>query len=200
MLRNLSTLAATLFIASAALAANVGKPAPAFKAVDVITGKEISNESLKGKTVVLEWNNFGCPFVKKFYSAGSMQAQQAAAVNDGVVWVSINSSAAGKEGNFKDASAAKAAIAEKKLKSSHYLLDADGTIGKAYGAKTTPHMFVIDKAGTLAYQGAIDDKSTADSADIASAKNYVTMALASLKAGTAIETATTQPYGCFVKY
>lgn len=200
MLRRLSLFAAAMLVASSALAANVGEPAPAFKAVDVITGKEISNESLKGKTVVLEWNNFGCPFVKKFYSVGAMQAQQAAAKKDGVVWVSINSSAEGKEGFLKDAAEAKAVLAEKKSNASHYLLDHDGSIGKAYGAKTTPHMFVIDKAGNLAYQGAIDDKPTADSADIATASNYVNEALAALKAGTPIKTATTKSYGCFVKY
>ncbi len=168
--------------------------------MDVITGKTISNESLKGKTVVLEWNNFNCPFVQKFYSVGEMQKLQAAAAKDGVVWVSVNSSAAGKQGNFADASAAKAALAEKKSNAAHYMLDADGTIGKAYGAKTTPHMYVIDKAGTLAYQGAIDSDDSADPAAIKGATNYVTAALAELKAGKPVTTNTTKAYGCFVKY
>lgn len=200
MLRSLTTLAATTMLATAAFAANVGEPAPAFKGVDVISGKEVSNATLKGKTAVLEWTNPGCPFVKKFYGAGAMQKFQAAAVKDGVVWVSINSSAAGKEGNMKDAAAAKASIAEHKHASSHYLIDADGIIGKAYGAKTTPHMYVIDKDGKLVYQGAIDSDNSPDAAAIAGASNYVTAALASIKAGTGIKTSSTQPYGCSVKY
>ena len=200
MLRALTTLAATTMLASAAFAANVGEPAPAFKGVDVISGNEVSNATLKGKTAVLEWTNPGCPFVKKFYSAGAMQKFQEAAVKDGVVWVSINSSAAGKEGHLKDAAEAKASIAEHKTKSSAYVLDADGKIGKAFGAKTTPHMFVIAADGTLAYQGAIDSNPSADSADIATATNYVSEALKALAAGTAIKTPSTQAYGCFVKY
>ncbi len=201
MLRAFTIFVASTLVASAAFAAaTVGEMAPAFKATDAITGKTISNSELMGKTVVMEWNNFGCPFVKKFYSVGAMQELQANATKEGVVWVTVNSSAAGKEGHLKDAAEAKAAIAENKLKSSHYLLDHDGSIGKAFGAKTTPHMFVINKEGKIAYQGAIDNKSSADSADIASATNYVTAALASLKAGTAIKTSVTQPYGCSVKY
>lgn len=200
MLRSLTTFAATTMLATAALAANVGEPAPAFKGVDVISGKEVSNATLKGKTAVLEWTNPGCPFVKKFYGAGAMQKFQAAAVKDGVVWVSINSSAAGKEGHMKDAAAAKASIAEHKHASSHYVLDHDGAIGKAYGAKTTPHMYIIDKDGKLVYQGAIDSDSSADSAAIAKATNYVTTALAEIKAGKPVTTATTKPYGCGVKY
>jgi peroxiredoxin len=201
MLRAISSFSITLFVASAAFAAvTVGKPAPAFTGTDAISGTVVSNATLKGKTVVLEWNNFGCPFVKKFYEPGAMQAQQAAAIKDGVVWVVVNSSAAGKEGHLKDASAVKAALAERKSTPSHYLLDHDGKIGHAFGAKTTPHMFVISKDGTLAYQGAIDSESSADAADIAKATNYVTEALAALKAGTPVKAATTQPYGCAVKY
>jgi Redoxin len=200
MLRQFVTFTATTLLATAALAATVGDTAPAFKGVDVLTGKEVSNATLTGKTAVLEWNNFGCPFVKKFYGAGAMQKFQAAAVKDGVVWVSVNSSAAGKEGHLKDASEAKAAIAAHKNAASHYLLDHDGSIGKAFGAKTTPHMFVIDKNGKLAYQGAIDSDNSPDAAAIAKATNYVTTALAELKAGKPVTTATTQPYGCSVKY
>jgi peroxiredoxin len=200
MIRTLATLTATTMLATAAFAADVGKPAPAFSATDVITGKTVSNETLKGKIAVLEWNNFGCPFVKKFYSAGAMQKFQAAATKDGVVWVTVNSSAAGKEGHLKDATEAKAAIAEQKNAASHYLLDHNGAIGKAFGAKTTPHMFVIDKDGKLAYQGAIDSDSSPDASAIAGATNHVTAALAELKAGKAVTTASTQPYGCSVKY
>lgn len=201
MFRTLATLAATTLLSTAAFAATVGEPAPAFKGVDVISGKEVTNASLKGKTVVMEWNNFGCPFVRKFYSSNTMQKLQEDATKDtGVVWVSVNSSAAGKEGYLKDATEAKSAIAEHKLHASAYVLDHDGAIGKAFGAKTTPHMFVIDAAGKLAYQGAIDSVPSPDSADIAGATNYVMEALKSLKAGAPIKTATTQPYGCFVKY
>jgi protein PhnA len=114
MLRNVSTFVATALIATASFAAvTVGKPAPSFSGVDVISGKTITNESVKGKTVVMEWNNFGCPFVKKFYSVGAMQKFQEAAVKDDVVWVTVNSSAAGKEGHLKDAAEAKAATAQK---------------------------------------------------------------------------------------
>lgn len=201
MLRRTATFIATCLVATASLAAaTVGETAPAFNAVDAVTGKTFSSESLKGKTVVIEWNNFECPFIKKFYSVGSMQALQANAIKDGVVWVSINSSAEGKEGYLKDAKEAKTALTERKSNASHYLLDHDGKIGHAYGAKTTPHMFVIDKEGKLVYQGAIDNKPTADTADIAMATNYVTLALKSLSAGKPVETHTTRPYGCFVKY
>ena len=200
MLRQLATLTATTLLATASFAANVGEPAPAFKGTDVISGKEVSNATLKGKTAVLEWTNPGCPFVKKFYGAGAMQKFQAAAVKDGVVWVSVNSSAAGKEGHLKDAAEAKASIAEHKHASSHYVLDHDGAIGKAFGAKTTPHMYVIDKDGKLVYQGAIDSDNSPDPAAIPKATNYVTAALAELKAGKPVTKATTQPYGCFVKY
>ena len=200
MMTKLATLAATTLLASAAFAATIGAPAPAFKGTDVITGKEVSNDTLKGKIAVLEWNNFGCPFVKKFYGAGEMQRLQAAAKKDGVVWVSVNSSAAGKEGHLKDAAEAKAAIAEHKLGSSHYLLDHSGAIGKAFGAKTTPHMFVIAADGTLAYQGAIDSDNSPDPEAIKGATNHVTAALAELKAGKPVTVSSTQPYGCFVKY
>ncbi|MDX2095297.1 MAG: redoxin family protein [Alphaproteobacteria bacterium] len=201
MLRPVLSFLTTLLIAGSALAAvTVGEPAPAFSGTDVLSGEPISNESLKGKTVVLEWNNPDCPFVKKFYSVGAMQALQAKAARNGVVWVGINSSAAGKEGYLKDAAQAKAALAERQSNTRHYLLDHDGRIGHAYAAKTTPHMFIIDPQGILVYQGAIDNKPSADTADIATATNYVTEALNALKHGKPIKTATTQPYGCFIKY
>ena len=200
MLRTLSCFIATALFSTVVMAASVGKPAPDFTSTDALSGKPVALSELKGKTVVLEWNNPQCPFVKKFYSVGAMQALQGKATKDGVVWIAVNSSAEGKEGFMKDASEAKAFVADKKAQPSHYLLDPKGTIGHAYGAKTTPHMFVIDGAGTLVYEGAIDSKSTADTADIATATNYVTEALASLKAGTPIKTTSTRPYGCFVKY
>lgn len=201
MLRTLLAAVAGILLATGAVAAPaIGKPAPDFKALDAVTGKPVALADLKGKTVVLEWTNPECPFVKKFYSAGKMQQLQADAVKDGVVWVSVNSSAKGKEGYLADAAAAKAAIATAGAKQSHYLLDAEGTIGHAYGAKTTPHMFVIDKEGTLVYMGAIDDIESADAADIAKANNYVTAALTALKEGKPVKTPSTKSYGCFVKY
>lgn len=203
MLRSALVLLATAFVASASFAAfstPEQPPAPLFKGKDVLSGKTISSTDFKGKTVVVEWNNFGCPFVQKFYNSGTMQQLQADAVKDGVIWVSVNSSAKGKEGYFADAAAAKAAVAEHHSNASYYLLDPNGLIGHAFGAKATPHMFVIDGKGNLAYQGAIDSKPTPDPADIAGATNYVTEALASLKAGKPIKTSSTQAYGCFVKY
>ena len=201
MLRALYVLILALFVSSAVMAAPViGEAAPDFTGTDVISGKTLTLSDLKGKTVVLEWNNFNCPFVKKFYSVGAMQELQTRTVKDGVVWVSINSSAKDKEGYLPDAKAAKALLAEHKSHATYYLLDHDGKIGHAYEAKSTPHMFVIDQDGKLAYMGAIDNKPTADSADIASATNYVTEALKSLKAGKPVKVKQTRPYGCFVKY
>ena len=200
MIRSLTTFVATTLLATSAISATVGEAAPAFSGTDVLTGKTITNDTLKGKIAVLEWNNFQCPFVKKFYGSGTMQKLQAAAVKDGVVWVSVNSSAEGKEGNLKDAAAAKAAIAEHKSNASHYLLDQDGMIGHAYGAKSTPTMVVIDKDGKLAYEGAIDSIPSPYVEDITKAENYVTAAIAALKAGKPIKTTSTQAYGCFVKY
>lgn len=201
MLRVLSLLFASLFASSAAMALPViGEPAPAISATNALTGKPLSLSDYKGKIVVLEWNNFGCPFVKKFYGSGTMQQLQADAVKEDVVWITINSSAPGKEGFLADNAAAKAAFSEHKAASTAYVLDHTGSIGHAYGAKSTPHMFVIDTNGMMAYMGAIDDTPTPDVADIANAKNYVTAAIASLKAGTPVEMASTRPYGCFVKY
>lgn len=192
---------ASLFIATAANAAVVeATPAKNFTAHDEITGKDFSLSDFKGKTVVLEWTNYECPFVKKHYGAGNMQKLQEAATKDGVVWVSINSSAAGKEGHLADATAVKAGIAQRNATPAHFVRDVEGKIGHLYGAKTTPHIFIINAAGELAYQGAIDSVPSADPADIATATNYVTQTLAELKAGKAVSTPVTQPYGCSVKY
>lgn len=201
MLRFFTLLACgLLFTATAHAAPVIGKPAPDFTATDALTGKPVHLAELKGKTVVLEWNNFHCPFVRKFYSVGAMQELQARSVKDGVVWISINSSAVGKEGYLADANAAKEAVASHNSNASHYLLDADGKIGHLYEAKTTPHMFVINREGTLAYMGAIDNQPSADPADIASARNYASMALKALAANKEIKTTVSKPYGCFVKY
>lgn len=202
MRRSLALAALAAFFTQPALAAapTIGQPAPAFAATDALSGKEVTLAGLKGKTVVLEWNNFQCPFVRKFYDSGAMQDLQGKARKDGVVWITVNSSAPGKEGHFANAEAAKAAIVERKAQPSHYLLDPVGTIGKVYDASATPHMFVIDANGALVYAGAIDDKPSVDAADLAIAKNYVTAALADLKAGKPVATSSTQSYGCSVKY
>ncbi len=177
--------------------ARVGQPAPAFTLKDA-DGKSRSLADFKGKTVVLEWTNADCPFVKKHYS-GNLQAQQGAATAADVVWLTINSSADGKQGNV-DAAGAKQVIARTGGKQTAYLLDSPGEVGRSYGAKTTPHLYVIDVKGTLQYAGAIDSIPSADVDDIAKATQYVPQALADLNAGKPLRVASTQPYGCSVKY
>ena len=174
------------------------KQAPDFSAAD-IEGKPVQLSALKGKIVVLEWNNPGCPFVRKFYGAGAMQQLQQDAAAKGVVWLTVNSSAPGKQGNM-DAGAAKAYVAEQKAAPAHYILDPEGKIGNLYGAKTTPHMFVIDAAGNLAYAGAMDDKPSPNPDVLAGAHNYVMAAIADLQAGKPVALESTQAYGCNVKY
>jgi glutathione peroxidase-family protein len=184
--------------APAAAAAAVGQAAPDFTLTDV-KGATHALSSYKGKWVVLEWVNYDCPFVKKHYGSGNMPKLQKTYTGKGVTWLTINSSAPGKQGNFTIAeieSRSKAAGAG----FSAYLLDADGTVGRAYGAKTTPHMYVIDPAGKLVYAGGIDDKPSTDVADIASAKNFVSAALDEAMAGKPVTVATSTPYGCSVKY
>lgn len=190
----LSTVTST----AAYAAPEIGKPAPEFMANDV-NGDHVMLSSLKGKTVVLEWTNPDCPFVHKQYDSGNMQSVQKAATDDGVVWVAIDSSAKGKEGNYP-ADELKKIYADRKANFSNLLIDESGEIGKLYGAKTTPHMFVIDKEGTLVYTGAIDDKSGTDKEEVKTAKNYVTAALSDLKAGKPVGINMSNPYGCGVKY
>ena len=173
-------------------------PAPAFTAKD-IDGKTRSLAEFKGKVVVLEFVNEGCPYVKKHYS-GNMQGLQQAARADGVVWLSVASSAPGKQGYFADGGAARTWMDAKDAKPTTLLLDSDGAIATAYKAKTTPHMYVIDRSGALVYQGAIDDVPSAKVEDIKTAKNYVAAALADVKAGRKVAVAYSQPYGCAVKY
>ncbi len=198
-MKKMLPLLAALFFTSPALAApEVGKVAPDFSGISA-DGKTVKLSDYAGKTVVLEWSNPGCPFVKKFYNSEAMQKQQAAAKAKGVVWLTINSGAEGNQGSL-DATSSKALIAEQKIASAAYLLDKEGAIGHLYGAKTTPHMFVIDAKGVLAYAGAIDDKASTDSADIVGATNYVDAALAALMAGKTPEVTNTQSYGCPVKY
>lgn len=194
----LLTLALIPLTTAAYAAPQVGKPAPEFMANDV-DGNHVMLSSLKGKTVVLEWTNPDCPFVRKHYDTNNMQTVQKQATADGVVWVAIDSSAKGKEGNYP-AAELKKIYTDKKSNFSHLLIDESGEIGKLYGAKTTPHMFVINKDGILSYAGAIDDKSGTDKEEVKTAKNYVLEALAELKAGKPVTTSITNPYGCGVKY
>ena len=175
-----------------------GKPAPEFAARDT-TGKEIKLSSLRGKTVVLEWTNHLCPYTVKHYETGNMQALQKDAAKDGIVWLTIASSAPGMQGHVNGLEADKL-TADRNAAPASVLLDPDGTVGRLYEAKTTPHMFVIDPEGKLAYMGAIDDKPTANSADIKTARNYVREALDAVKGGTPVKSASTRPYGCTVKY
>lgn len=179
-------------------AAVLGQAAPDFT-LGGADGKEHKLSDYKDKIVVLEWTNHECPYVKKHYGAGNMQALQKDAQDKGVVWLTINSSAAGQQGHVT-ADQAQTIIADGKAVPAAYLLDADGTVGHLYGAKTTPHMYVVNKDGTLVYEGAIDDAPSADSKTLANATNYVKAALADLEAGKPVATAQTKAYGCGVKY
>lgn len=192
-------LAVASAIASPVFAAPVlGQPAPAFKAVDA-SGKTRSLSEFKGKTVVLEWTNNGCPYVQKHYNSGNMQSLQSQAAKEGVVWLTVISSAPGMQG-YLTGPQARQWKAEEKAASADVLLDPKGVVGRAYEAKTTPHMYVVDKTGKLVYMGGIDDKASSDPDSLKGAKNYVTAALADVKAGRPVAQAVTRPYGCSVKY
>lgn len=176
----------------------IGKPAPDFTATDS-TGRAHRLSDYRGKRVILEWTNHDCPFVRKHYRSGNMQKTQKSAKEDGVVWLSVISSAPGLEGHVSGDEA----DALTKSRSAHpaaVLLDPAGKLGRLYRARVTPHMFVIDTDGTLAYKGAIDSIPSGDSGDIPEATNYVLQAMAQLKAGQPVKEATTRPYGCTVKY
>jgi peroxiredoxin len=199
MNRLLAALAATLAASSLALAAPiVGKLAPEFTATDS-NGKSHSLSDFRGKTVVLEWTNDGCPYVKKHYGAGNMQKLQQEVTAAGGIWLSIISSAPGKQGYVKGAQANQL-TASRNAKPTAVLLDPAGAIGRAYEAQTTPHMFVVDAKGTLRYMGAIDDQPTTDASTIPSARNYVREAFKAVSTGGTVAETATDPYGCSVKY
>jgi hypothetical protein len=196
--------AAALAITGSAFAADDLKPGsiiPADVAFTDAQGNKHTFGDFRGKPLVLEWTNPGCPFVRKFYDAGAMQKQQEATVAKGVTWLTVNSSANGKEG-YLDAKTAPAAVAKEGFKGSHYILDgADGSkLGKLFGASTTPHMFVADKDGKLVYAGAIDSIPSFSKDDIAKAENYVNAAVDAVLAGKVPATTATRSYGCSVKY
>lgn len=179
-------------------AAQVGKAAPEFTLTDT-EGTTHTLKSFRGKTVVLEWLNHECPYVKKHYDAKNMQKLQKDYTAKGVVWLSVNTGAEGKQGVFAPAKANELSK-EKGASPSAVLQDRDGAVGKLYGAKTTPHMYIIKADGVLAYNGAIDDNSSSDSADVATAKNYVSAALDEVLASKPVTVASSKPYGCGVKY
>lgn len=162
-------------------------------------GEQISLSDFAGKTVVLEWTNHGCPYVQRHYGTGNMQTLQQSAAGDDVVWLSIISSRPGSQG-YVEGPEADALTASRNAAPRHVLLDPEGTVGRLYAAKTTPHMFVINGTGEVAYQGAIDDAPSASYGETAQANNFVLAALAAVKAGRSPDPASTRPYGCSVKY
>lgn len=197
LLTTLLTLAASTALFAADSPA-VGTNAPDFSVTDS-KGKTQSVSQYKGKYVVLEWFNPECPFVKKHYGGGNMQKLQEEFTGKGVVWLSIDSSAPGKEGHLT-ADQANQKMTEWKTKQTALLLDPDGKAGQTYGAKNTPHMFIINPEGKVIYEGAIDSKASANAADIANSTNYVKVALDESLGGKPVTTANTKPYGCSVKY
>ncbi len=192
----LTIAASTALIAADSPA--VGTTAPDFSLTDS-KGKTQTVSQYKGKYVVLEWFNPECPFVKKHYGSGNMQKLQEEFTAKGVVWLSIDSSAPGLEGNLT-AEQANAKMTEWKTKQTAFVLDPDGKAGRSYGAKNTPHMFVINPEGKIVYEGAIDSKATPNPSDIANSTNYVKVALEESLAGKTVSNANTKPYGCSVKY
>lgn len=178
--------------------ASVDAPAPVFTAITA-DGNTVSLADFKGKTVVLEWTNHDCPFVKKHYVSGNMQAHQKEASAQGVVWLQVISSAPGQQGHV-DGATAKKLNADRGAAPTATLLDPKGELGKLYGAQTTPHMYVIRGDGTLAYKGGIDSIPSAKVDDIARAEPYVKLALADVAAGKKVQKASTRPYGCSIKY
>ncbi|MFM1851574.1 MAG: hypothetical protein RIS54_1258 [Verrucomicrobiota bacterium] len=189
---------AGLGFATASAQVEVGAPAPDFTLID-IDGKTHTLSDYQGKTVVLEWVNPECPFVVKHYESGNIPKLQVSATGDGVVWLAINSGHPGAQGDF-DAAQVKAWQTRTGSAPSAYFRDQDGAVGRLYGAKTTPHMYVIMADGTLVYNGAIDSIRSANRADIAKAENYVVSALAAVAKGEQVKDAATRPYGCSVKY
>ena len=196
LLLSLTTLCSGAIFA--AEAPKVGAPAPAFVLPDS-HGKTESLAKYKGKYVVLEWFNPGCPFVQKHYKSGNMQQLQKQFTGKDVVWLTIDSSASGKQGSLTPEEANKQ-IADWKMNPTALLLDSAGAVGHEYAATNTPHMFVIDPSGKLIYSGAIDDKPTANPDDIQGAFNYVKVALDEAIAGKPVTTPNSRAYGCSIKY
>lgn len=176
----------------------VGEQAPDFSVVDA-NGNVHSLSDFEGKYVILEWLNHGCPFVRKHYDGNNMQEMQKRYTDEGVIWLSVVSSAPGTQGYMEPEETLKA-MEENNASPTAILLDVDGTMGRAYDARVTPHMYIINPEGVLEYNGAIDDKPTARARDLEGAHNYVDAAMESLRSGNSVEVTTSTPYGCTVKY
>ncbi len=194
-------IAGLSFTAGSALAqsaAKVGAPAPAFEAVDS-DGKPRKLSEFAGKTVILEWTNHDCPYVRKHYTSATMQTLQKDMAKEGIVWLSVISSPVGEQGHV-DGAKANELTKSRDAAPAAVLLDPNSKVARAYGATTTPHIYIVDPKGTLAYMGAIDDKPSASAASLTGAKSYVRQAVAELKAGKPVTEASTKAYGCAVKY
>jgi hypothetical protein len=196
--RALLALPALLLAAAVHAVPAVGQPAPDFVLKDA-AGKTVKLSDYRGKVVVLEWTNPGCPFVRKHYDSGNMAVTQQDAVAKGAVWLSINST---EKGSYDYLEPAKLVAwqKERQVQPTATLMDEEGVAGKAYGARTTPHMYIVDPQGRLAYLGGIDSIPSANPADIPKAVNYVRQAIAETSAGKPVSAATTRPYGCSIKY
>lgn len=194
---------AGLFLAFISMIANaepvINQTAPVFSNAATANGNSVNLADFLGKTVILEWTNHECPFVKKHYETGNIPNLQKQATAQGIVWLQVISSAEGKQG-FVDAATAKKINAERGATPSNTVFDPSGDIGKLYGATNTPQFFIINPKGVLIYKGGIDSIPSADKADITKAENYISAALNELAAGKAISKSTTKPYGCTVKY
>jgi peroxiredoxin len=175
-----------------------GQPAPAF-ALTAVDGKTVNLSDFRGRYVVLEWNNPHCPFVVKHYGSGNMQSLQKRFTAENVAWLTINSTNSAHSEYMAPAALA-GWMKEQGGAPTALMLDADGSVGRAYGARATPHMYVIDPKGTLVYAGAIDDKRSTNAADVKTANNYVVQALTELRAGKPVSAASTTAYGCSIKY
>jgi AhpC/TSA family len=197
-----SSITAAALLATTQIAwaqnATVGQIAPNFSAKDT-SGKTVQLADFKGKTVVLEWVNPGCPYVRKHYDGGNMQGTQQEAAAKNVVWLAVNSTATDHPDYLKPADLAKW-MKDKKAPATHTLMDEDGKIGKSYGARTTPHMYIVDGKGTLVYAGGIDSIPTASASDIPKATNYVKVSLTEMSGGKPVSNGVTRAYGCSVKY
>jgi peroxiredoxin len=193
-----ASLSIALFSGGACAVANLDQPAPAFKAA-AASGGEVSLEQYRGKTVILEWTNHQCPFVKKHYESGNIPNLQKEATSKGIVWLQVISSAPGKQG-YVDGPAALKVNVERGAVPTGIVLDPEGKIAKQYEAVTTPHLFIVNPEGRLVYKGGIDSIQSSKKEDIAKADNYVKLALSDLAAGKKIAQASTQPYGCTIKY
>jgi peroxiredoxin len=200
--RGVGAFAALALVALASSPAHalstVGEPAPALQLRDT-QGKSVSLADYRGKTVVIEWFNPNCPFVQKHYSSNNMQALQTKYSRQGVAWLVVNSTNPSHQ-DYLEPSRLSERFTQMKGHASAVLMDAEGKAGLAWGAKTTPHMFIVDPQGKLAYAGGIDDKRSSNPDDVKSAKNYVAVALDQMKAGKPVSENSTRPYGCSVKY